>query len=141
MKTIAAVAILFLVLAASFAVTPALANGIDEGKTFTIAVSDLPDICPVDASMNGAFTIRLRDEAYARPMPVTVRFIVKVETPFGQATLNKGSVKLAPGAEYTIPIAIPVRANTPLGDYRLVFTASTAYETLSVDHKVTIVKQ
>jgi hypothetical protein len=129
-------AISLILLTAAF-VVPVHANGIANGKTMTIAVAGLPDICPTGAVMHGRAGIQLLPDGSQVKQVVTIE--VTVRTPWGDASVFTHSFKMLPGTTRTVPLAIPVPSNVPPGEYYLDFNVTTKLEELNVGHEVQIV--
>jgi hypothetical protein len=120
-------------------VTPAFGNGIERGNSITVAIKDLPDICPAGMVMHGWAVIEVLPDASRVKQTVTLE--VTVDTPFGDATVMTESFKMLPGTSRSVRLNIPVAENVPMGDYHFDFTVSTKSETVTVGHDVRVVPQ
>jgi hypothetical protein len=117
---------------------PAAANGTVRGEHFTLSLQDLPDVCPVAATMYGRLSIYIVDDQDDRFVMRTVPYTVTVATPFGKSIVKTGSFRVPAGKTKSVRFGLPVDETAKPGVYTLTVSAMVDGETLSVDHVVEI---
>jgi len=103
----------------------------------TVAVENLPDVCPAGQTMVGKLVVTLSPDDTRVTRLVTAR--ISLETPFGDLPLYKMTFRMAPGTSHSEEILIPVPRRTPQGEYYFNFDVSVKEEALTVGHEVLVV--
>lgn len=131
------VSVLALTLALIFAAAaPSKANGIAEGRGFTVSMDDFPDVVARGEDVTGKITISMFPSMPIRRADVVYQ--VYITTPFGEAPVLSGSFTLRPGVTRSVKISIPVDPTATPGDYSMRLVLTSGGESVSVDHDLTV---
>jgi hypothetical protein len=128
--------VLALALIFAAAAVPSMANGVAEGRGFSVTVEGFPELVARGDDVTGTITISMFPSVPIRRQDLTYQ--VFITTPFGDAPVMSGSFLVRPGVTRSVKIDVPVETTAEPGNYSMKIVFTSGGESLSVGHDLTV---